>query len=129
MVDGLVETSLLIDILRGYALADQWLEQQTERLGITRFVWLEVLQGAENRANYQRSIALLKAFELIDVTPTDIEWATEQMLKLTLRYHTEAVNDPRINPGASQATLVLPTTTLAPERGKPAHFGTADTRR
>jgi len=92
MVDGLVETSLLIDILRGYALADQWLEQQTETLGITRFVWLEVLQGAENRANYQRSIALLKAFELIDVTPTDIEWATEQMLKLTLRYHTEAMD-------------------------------------
>ena len=43
--------------------------------------------------------------------------ATEEGFEDAIEIYLTRVNDPRINPGASQATLVLPTTTLAPERG------------
>jgi predicted nucleic acid-binding protein len=62
MVDnyqGLLDTSIIIDILRGYQPAVDWLSQQSN-LGVTRIVWLEILEGAQNKQSQQKGIALLK---------------------------------------------------------------------
>jgi predicted nucleic acid-binding protein len=58
MVSGLLDTSIVVDILRGYAPARSWLAPLSD-LGITSVVWLEVLEGADNRQEEQRAVKLL----------------------------------------------------------------------
>jgi predicted nucleic acid-binding protein len=45
MVDALLDTSVVIDILRLNASANQWFAQQNIQFGVSRIVQVEVLQG------------------------------------------------------------------------------------
>lgn len=44
MVAGMLDSSVLIDVLRGYAPAELWLAAQGQ-LGTTRIVWLELIES------------------------------------------------------------------------------------
>jgi predicted nucleic acid-binding protein len=46
MVAGLLDTSVVVDLLRQHPPAEQWLQQQGQ-LGVTRIVWLEIIEGAK----------------------------------------------------------------------------------
>ena len=48
MVSVLVDTAVIIDLLRGYQPAHKWFLQQND-LGVCRAVWLEILDGVQNR--------------------------------------------------------------------------------
>jgi len=48
VVAELVDSSVLVDILRGYPDAQAWFNQQPV-LYITRITWIEVIQGARER--------------------------------------------------------------------------------
>ncbi len=89
MVKALLDTNILVDFLRRYALAEDWLEGKSD-LGVTRAVWLEVLQGVQNGAEQRRAIRLLKDFELVELTTSDFEWATKQLIKFGLSHSIEA---------------------------------------
>jgi predicted nucleic acid-binding protein len=92
MVTALLDTSILIDILRQNPTAQNWLEQREGRLGITPVVWLEVLQGATNRAKQKDALALLKRFERIEVTAADYDWAIEQVIRFRLSHNVGGVD-------------------------------------
>jgi predicted nucleic acid-binding protein len=102
VVAGLVDSSILIDILRNYAPAPAWLNQQGQ-LGITRIVWLELLEGAENKLKQQQAVLLLKKFLVIPITDSDMEWAVEKMTKFGLVYNIDTFDcliasvHPRLN--------------------------------
>ncbi len=59
MVNSLVDTSIIIDLVRGFPEAHQWLQTITDEVGVTQYVWLEVIQGAQNKAKQQAAVKLL----------------------------------------------------------------------
>ncbi|MEZ4670169.1 MAG: PIN domain-containing protein [Anaerolineae bacterium] len=91
MVTGFIDSNIIVDVLRKHAPAEAWLSQQSN-LGLTRFVWIEVLYGAINRVEQQRCIRLLRDFEIIEIQNADVEWATQQSLALSLRYNIDPID-------------------------------------
>lgn len=85
MVDAFVDTSIVIDLLRGYQPSLDWIESNEEVLGITRYVWLEVIQGCANKQKQQLAVKMLQNFELQPITNEDAEWATKQLLTFHLK--------------------------------------------
>lgn len=75
MVDALVDTSIVVDLLRGYPVAIEWLSMQSQ-LGVTRFVWIEALEGAPNKQKQADAIKLLSRFDLVPTLAEDIDWAS-----------------------------------------------------
>lgn len=89
MVAGMLDSSVLIDVLRGYAPAESWLAAQGQ-LGTTRIVWLELIEGAPNKRAQQRAITLLRRFDLVDLTPDDMHWAVVQLTRYGLSHDVDA---------------------------------------
>ena len=71
MVAGLVDSSVLIDVLRGYTPAQTWLSMQAQ-LGVTPIVWLELIEGAPNKIKQKTAIQLLRRFQRIELSDTDM---------------------------------------------------------
>jgi predicted nucleic acid-binding protein len=102
VVTGLVDSSILIDVIRKYTPAQAWLAQQGQ-LGVTRIVWLELLEGAENKQKQLRAIVLLKRFALVPISDADMAWAVEKMTRFGLSHNVDAFDcliasvHPRLN--------------------------------
>lgn len=78
MVVALLDTSVVVDLLRNYDVAEMWLNTQA-RLGVAQIVWIEVLEGAFNKSEQRRAIRVFQQFDLIEVMTDDIIWATEAL--------------------------------------------------
>jgi predicted nucleic acid-binding protein len=89
MVSGLLDSSVVIDILRGYTPATDWLVTQAH-IGLTYFVWLEVIEGAQDKRAQSRALLLLRRFEIVENTQTDLHWAVNQLLQYGLSHSVEA---------------------------------------
>jgi predicted nucleic acid-binding protein len=90
-VTGLLDTAVLVDILRDFPPAIEWLSQQ-DRLGVSPVVWLEIIEGAENARNQARAIDLLRHFEKIEVASTDFDWAIQQALRFRLSHNVDMMD-------------------------------------
>jgi predicted nucleic acid-binding protein len=88
VVMALVDSSIVIDMLRSYPPAIAWLHAQTDTLGVTRFVWHEVIEGCPNKRKQREATRVLDKFELVAVTNADIEWATTALLQNYLKLNT-----------------------------------------
>jgi predicted nucleic acid-binding protein len=89
MVDGLLDSSILIDVLRGYQPAEDWLATQNY-LGTTRIVWLELLEGAQNKHAQRQAIKLLGRFKIVEMSNSDMQWAVEQLIRFGLSHNVDA---------------------------------------
>ncbi len=89
MVTGLLDTSVIVDLLRSHTPAQQWLVGQSQ-LGVTTAIWLEVIQGARNQQAQKDAIRLLKAFEQVELTSADIQWAIQQLTRFALSHNIGA---------------------------------------
>jgi predicted nucleic acid-binding protein len=102
MVVGLLDSAVLIDVLRGYAPAETWLKAQGQ-LGTTRIVWLEIIEGAPNKIKQRQALQLLRRFTVINLTPQDTQWAVRQLIKFNLNHNVDAFDcliasvHPRLN--------------------------------
>jgi predicted nucleic acid-binding protein len=85
-VTGLLDTVVLVDLLRGHPPAAAWLSEQ-QRIGISPVVWLEIIEGAENSQTQARAIELLRRFDRVDVQPQDFDWAIRQALQFRLSHN------------------------------------------
>jgi predicted nucleic acid-binding protein len=92
VVAALIDTSIVIDILRSYQPAVNWLQGQTEEIGITRFVWYEVIEGSSDKHQQHAAIRVLDKFRLIPITNEDVEWATVALLQHYLKSNTDALD-------------------------------------
>ena len=54
-ITGLLDTDILVDLLRHHQPAYAWIAQQSA-LGVATVVWIEILQGAQNRAAQQAAL-------------------------------------------------------------------------
>jgi len=110
MVSALLDTSIVIDLVREYALAEQWLVEMQE-LGVSGAVWLEVLDGVTNRDGQRRAIRMLHRFEKIALISADIDWATDQAILYRLS-HSVGSMDCLIASASHRLQLPLYTTNL-----------------
>jgi predicted nucleic acid-binding protein len=87
-VIALLDTSIVVDLLRAYPPAEEWLKQQGQ-LGVARAVWIEILEGAPNRRQQQEAVKLLQRFDLVEITTEDIVWATQALMKYGLSHSVD----------------------------------------
>jgi len=92
MVDALVDTSIIVDLLRGYQPAIEWMEGNEESLGLTRFTWLEIIQGCTNKQKLAQAVQLLEGFELVPATTADLEWGTALLMKYHLKLKIDKID-------------------------------------
>lgn len=89
MVKALVDTSVIVDMIRGYLPAQNWYLSQSG-LGVSRGVWLEVMEGVENSRAQRDALKLLRRFELVELTTADTIWATQQLITFYLSHNIDA---------------------------------------
>ena len=91
MVIGLLDTNILVDILRLYQPAVNWLSNGGE-LGVSAVVWLELIQGAENGHDQRKALKLLEHFERFEPDAADFRWAIGQLTKFSLSHNVSGVD-------------------------------------
>ncbi|HEX4960929.1 MAG TPA: PIN domain-containing protein [Thermoanaerobaculia bacterium] len=89
---GLLDTAIVVDILRDHPPAVSWLQAQQEPLGLSPVVWLEVIEGAANKIDQKRAVQLLGRFERVEVAPTDFDWAIRGALALRLSHNIDMMD-------------------------------------
>lgn len=86
MISGVVDTNILIHLFRKNAAAQAWVASQSS-LAITPIIWLEFVGGATGgKAGLAKSVQLAQQFALELLTPSDQQWAMQQMLAHRLRH-------------------------------------------
>ena len=91
MVDCLLDSSVLVDLLRGYEMAQTWIASQNNP-GVSRVVWLEVIEGALDKNDQRQALRLLNQFELVEMMVEDFEWATRRLIRFNLSHNVEAMD-------------------------------------
>ena len=86
MVNFLLDTSIVVDVLRQYDPAQEWLSQQSSP-GISSVIWIEVLQGVKNGQAQRLALEFLRDFERVDLTIEDMDWAIEQLIRYQLSHN------------------------------------------
>jgi tRNA(fMet)-specific endonuclease VapC len=105
MVDCLVDTNIVIDLLRGYQPALLWMATQNQP-GVCRVVYMEVIQGASDKRKLRDALKLLKRFAMIEHTQADFIWSTSQLVRYSLEHHV-SLTDALIAAPAYRLTLPL----------------------
>lgn len=88
---GLLDTAIVVDLLRAYPLAGEWLASQDE-LAISPVVWLEIIEGAENLRAQTQAVELLRHFQRAEVLPADLDWAIRQALRFRLSHNVDMMD-------------------------------------
>jgi predicted nucleic acid-binding protein len=86
MITGVVDSTVVIHILRKNMVAAAWLAAQPEQLAITPVAWMEVIYGASGKRGQVTARALLGQFELVYLTVADVDWAMQQLLTYRLSH-------------------------------------------
>jgi len=66
-----VDTSIIVDLLRGYTPAKIWADEGHFG-GLSRIVWFEVVQGTQSKAEQKIALDTMQRFELFEVTHDDL---------------------------------------------------------
>jgi predicted nucleic acid-binding protein len=107
MADALLDTDIVIDLLSGYPAALGWASANaTLKMGISSIVWLEVMQGTDNKRNQQLALKTLNRFEIVPVQEPDNSWTMDNFLKFHLS-HGVGVHDVLIAAVAVRMKLPL----------------------
>lgn len=86
MTVGLVDTTVIIHLFRKNLAARTWLDAQPIRHKVTPITWLEVMHGAPGKAGQLTCKEILARFDMEYPTPSDMDWAMQQMERLRLRH-------------------------------------------
>jgi predicted nucleic acid-binding protein len=86
MIDAVLDTTVILHLFRNYLPAINWFNNQ-QRYGVTSITWLEVMEGATNKANQARCKTLLSQFDMLYITSTDQEWAMQQLEQFQFSHH------------------------------------------
>lgn len=83
---------LLLTYIRGYPEAHLWLSGIDETLSVSHFVWLEVIQGAQNKQKQASAMQILADFDLIEITSADTQWAVQALTTTRLAHNVDALD-------------------------------------
>ena len=112
MIDAILDTSVVVDLLRGFDPAKVWFKGRgRQRLAITPVVWMETVQGAANKSRRAQAIRFLRRFPIEHPTEDDNRWAMRQLARFHLS-HSIALHDAMIASVAARLAVPLYTTNL-----------------
>ena len=112
VTDAILDTSVLIDLLRGFQPALDWfVSLGRQRTAITPVVWMETVQGASNREKRAQTIRFLRQFRIEHPTEDDNRWAMRQIARFHLS-HSIQLQDAMIASVAARLAVPLFTTNL-----------------
>lgn len=86
MIDAVLDTTVILHLFRKYSPAISWLNNP-QRYGVTPTTWMEVMEGASNKANQAQSKAILSQFEMLYLIAKDQEWAMRQLEQYQFSHH------------------------------------------
>lgn len=87
MVEAIIETNVIVDLLRYYKPAVGWVQTKTQpTLGIPPIIWMEVVSGGVNKTERLRSARLMEQFEMIYLTQSDLAWAMQTQMQYELSH-------------------------------------------
>ena len=92
MVDALIDTMTVVDLLRAYPLAVTWFGAQSQKFGVTKFVWMEIIQGCTNKSDLRKSIRRLEHFTLVQTEIEDIDWALDKLTRFHLSHNVDIMD-------------------------------------
>ena len=92
MTIGVVDSTVIIHVFRKNPAARAWMDAQPVRLLVTLITWLEVMHGAPGKAGQATCKAILSQFDMEYLTPTDMDWAMQQLERYRLS-HGVGIND------------------------------------
>jgi predicted nucleic acid-binding protein len=84
MIQGVIDSTIIIHLYRKNLNAVAWLREQQVRHYATSITWIEIMRGVQNKQSVARNQWLLEQFNLIHLTSSDQDWAIEQMMLLRL---------------------------------------------
>ena len=76
---SVVDTTVLIHLLRDNQIAINWVEAQP-KLSMTTISWMEVIYGSNGKQGQKRSLNLFIQFDLLFLTEVDQQWAMQRLL-------------------------------------------------
>ncbi|MGB1285445.1 MAG: PIN domain-containing protein [Aggregatilineales bacterium] len=85
-MDAILDTTVVLHLFRKYKPAVEWF-RNPQRYAITSITWMEVMEGATNKANQAESKNILSQFELLYLTSSDQKWAMTQIEKFQFSHH------------------------------------------
>jgi predicted nucleic acid-binding protein len=83
----LLDSDVMIDMLRRYRPALDWFDQLAEAPGVPGLVVLELMDGCRNKRDMAAVQALVQGFTVYWPTPADGDRATTTYARLRLRFH------------------------------------------
>jgi predicted nucleic acid-binding protein len=87
VIDGVLDTNILIDLLRNVTRTVQWYASlQTQNLALVPIVWMEVVQGSRSKIEQQQIIRFLNRFQIEHPTAADNLWAMRELANFNLSY-------------------------------------------
>ncbi len=90
MIDGIIDTNIVIDLLHEFPPAIDWFTRQRKRgIAITPIVWGEVMEGTRNKIEMQRTIRFLYQFPIEHPNYDDNNWAMRQFSRFYLSHGVE----------------------------------------
>lgn len=112
MIDAILDTSVLIDLIRLYPPAIEWFQANTELSMATTVVnVMEMLQGARSNLNMTNVRRSLRPFDVIYLDEDDQRWAVQQLTRFHLS-HGVGYSDCLIASAAHRLRLPLYTANL-----------------
>lgn len=112
VVDAVVDTSVIVDLLRRFEPAREWLQSLgSRRLAITPVVWMETVQGATDGTRRAQTLRFLRRFHVEHATADDDRWAMRQLARFCLS-HGVHLQDVMIASVAARLRVPLFTTNL-----------------
>ncbi len=81
MTVAILDTTVIVHVFRKNRAALDWFGTQSEMLSITPITWMEIMVGVANKRAQSDSLKLLRRFEMVYLTSTDMDWAMKQMLR------------------------------------------------
>ena len=86
MIDAIFDTTVVLHLYRKYQPAINWFNNQ-QRYGVSSISWLEVMEGASNKANQTQCKNLLSQFDMFYPTSSDQQWAMQQLESFQFSHH------------------------------------------
>jgi predicted nucleic acid-binding protein len=92
MVDALLDTNIIVDLLNAHPPATKWVHSRQLRLDITSVTWMEVTYGAQNKIKRDQAFKFMKQFDMFYLIEIDQECAMKQLFQHRLQYGIDVLD-------------------------------------
>jgi predicted nucleic acid-binding protein len=87
VVIAVLETTVIVDLLRNHLPAETWMRSQPQSsFGITPIIWMEVIGGGPTKIKRIQAARLMRQFSMTYLIQADQDWAMQQQMTYELSH-------------------------------------------